>query len=181
MITGSIQIECERRLTNLYNQHNQWLVNEARKVTKNTEEAEDLVGELYEYLHLKANPKIWYKDSYNLFYCNKFLHSRFMNKVKKLNRTTLLEHMPDIEEDVPYDTEWDLRMQEAHDNIIKELKLLSVTKMWPQARIFELYWCSDDTLDEVANKIGISKSTTFLSVKKIRKYLKEVIQNPYDV
>ena len=104
-----------------------------------------------------------------------------MNKVKKLNRTTLIENMPDVEEDVPYDTEWDLRMQEAHENILNELKALSATKLWPAARIFELYWMSDDTLDSVANKIGISKSTTFLSVKRIRKYLKEVIQNPYDV
>ena len=39
---------------------------------------------------------------------------------------------------------------------------------------------SDDTLDEVANKIKISKSTTFLAVKKIRKILKEVINNPFD-
>jgi hypothetical protein len=38
---------------------------------------------------------------------------------------------------------------------------------------------SDDTLDEVSHKIKISKSTTFLAVKKIRKYLQEVIKNPY--
>lgn len=181
MISGSIQIECERRLTNLYNKHNQWLVNEARKVTKNTEEAEDLVGELYEYLHLKSNQKIWYKDSYNLFYCNKFLHSRFMNKVKKLNRTTLRETILDTEVDVPYDEEWDLRLQTAHEQIVSELKQLEKTKMWPSAKIFELYWMSDKTLDEVAKDIGISKSTTFLAVKRTRKYLKEVINNPFDV
>jgi RNA polymerase sigma factor (sigma-70 family) len=181
MISGSIQQECEKRLTNLYNQHNQWLINEARKVTKNTEEAEDLVAELYEYLHLKANPKIWYKDSYNLFYCNKFLHSRFMNKVKKLNRTTLKENMLDTEEDIPYDTEWDLRMQKAHEDIVNELRTLSATKMWPAAKIFELYWMSDKTLDEVAKDIKISKSTTFLAVKRVRKYLKEVIENPFNV
>ena len=37
-----------------------------------------------------------------------------------------------------------------------------------------------ETLDEVARDIKISKSTTFLAVKKIRRYLNEVIQNPYD-
>ena len=179
MITGSIQIECERRLTNLYNQHNQWLVNEARKVTKNTEEAEDLVSELYEYLHLKKNPKIWYKDSYNLFYCNKFLHSRFMNKVKKLNRTTLVEVMPDVEEEDEYDIEYDLRLQQAHEEVVKELKKLEVTRMWPQGRIFELYWMSDKTLDSVAKDIKISKSTTFLAVKKVRKYLENTLDNPF--
>ena len=51
--------------------------------------------------------------------------------------------------------------------------------MWPQGRIFELYWMSDKTLDSVAKDIKISKSTTFLAVKKVRKYLKEVIDNPF--
>jgi hypothetical protein len=39
---------------------------------------------------------------------------------------------------------------------------------------------SDRTLDSVAKDIKISKSTTFLAVKKIRQHLKEVINNPYD-
>jgi len=34
-------------------------------------------------------------------------------------------------------------------------------------------------LDEVAKNTKISKSTVFLAVKKVRKYLKEVIDNPY--
>ena len=66
-----------------------------------------------------------------------------------------------------------------HEEVMEELKRLEKTKLWPQSKIFQMYWCSDDTLDEVANKIGISKSTTFLAVKKIRKYLGEVIDNPY--
>ena len=178
--SGSVQhIECNKRLTNLYNQSNGWLVNEAKKVTKNQEEAEDLVSELYEYLHLKCNPKIWWGESYNLFYANKFLHSRFMNKVKKLNKTILVEEMPDEEEDVPYNEEWDLTLQQAHEEVIYELSKLKVTRMWPQARIFELYWMSSDTLEEVSKKIGISKSTTFISVKKIRKYLENTLANPF--
>jgi hypothetical protein len=36
-------------------------------------------------------------------------------------------------------------------------------------------------LDEVAKDIGISKSTTFLAVRKVKTYLKEVINNPFDV
>lgn len=179
METGSLQTECNQRLTNLYNQSYGWLVNEAKKITKNQEEAEDLCSELFEYIHLKCSPKIFWGDSYNLFYCNKFLHSRFMNKVKKLNRTILIEEMPDEEEDIPYDTEWDLKLQKAHEEVMQELQKLKVTRMWPQSRIFELYWMSSDTLEEVSKKIGISKSTTFISVKKVRKYLEEVIDNPF--
>jgi hypothetical protein len=102
-----------------------------------------------------------------------------MNKVKKLNRTTLVEQMPDREEDEEYDIEYDLRLQQAHEEVVRELKKLEVTRMWPQGRIFELYWMSDKTLDTVAKDIKISKSTTFLAVKKVRKYLKEVIDNPF--
>jgi RNA polymerase sigma factor (sigma-70 family) len=178
--SGSLCLECDRRLTNLYNESYKWLVSEAKKITKNREESEDLVSELFEYLHTKCNPKIfWGDDSYNLFYCNKFLHSRFMNKVKKLNRTTLVEQMPDRESDIEYDTEYDIKLQQAHEEVIKELKKLQVTRMWPQGRIFELYWMSDKTLDEVAKDIKISKSTTFLAVKKVRKYLEQVIDNPF--
>jgi hypothetical protein len=178
--SGSIDIECSRRLSNLYIESHTWLIREAKKITKNKEEAEDLVQELFEYLHTKQNPKLWWGNtSYNLFYCNKFLHSRFMNKVRKLNRTTYVEVMPDREDDVPYDEERDLLLQRAHEQIVNQLKQLSITKQWPQAKIFELYWMSPDTLDEVSNKIGISKSTTFLAVKKIRKYLENTLDDPF--
>ena len=179
MITGSC--ECERRLINLHKESHKWLLNSANKITRNREESEDLVQELYIYLHEKCNPKLFWGDkSYNLFYASKFLHSRFINKTKKLNRTSLVEEVWDIEEDIPYDEEKDLQIQKAHEEVINELKKLAHTRMWPQAKIFELYWMSEDTLDEVARKIKISKSTTFLAVKKIRKYLKEVIDNPFD-
>lgn len=181
--SGSIQqCECERRLVGLYNESNNWLVSAAKKITKNREEAEDLVQELYIYLHEKCNVKLfWGDNTYNLFYCNKFLHSRFMNKTKKLNRVKLMGDYTAWEEqdEIIYDEERDLQIQRAHDQILNELKQLEKTKMWPQSKIFQLYWMSSDTLDEVAKKIKISKSTTFLAVKKVRKYLEQVIDNPY--
>jgi RNA polymerase sigma factor (sigma-70 family) len=182
MDSGSVLCkECEKRLVGLYNESHQWLMGTAKKLTKNVEEAEDLVQELYEYLHIKCNSKLFYGEStYNLFYCSKFIHSRFINKTKKLNRVTLVEEVWDTELDIPYDTEKDLAIQKAHDDVIGELKHLEKTRMWASSKIFQLYWMSDKTLDEVAADIGISKSTTFLAVKRIRKYLKEVINNPYD-
>jgi RNA polymerase sigma factor (sigma-70 family) len=181
--SGSIQsCECERRLVGLYNESNNWLISSAKKITKNREEAEDLVQELYEYLHLKCNSKLFWGDgTYNLFYCNKFLHSRFMNKTKKLNRVKLMGDYTAWEEqdEIIYDEERDLQIQRAHDQVLEELKELEKTKMWASSKIFQLYWMSDKTLDTVAKDIGISKSTTFLAVKRIRKYLEQVIDNPY--
>jgi RNA polymerase sigma factor (sigma-70 family) len=180
--SGSIQsCECEKRLVGLYNESHNWLVKSANKVTKNKEESEDLVQELYEYLHLKCNDKLfWGENTYNLYYCSKFLHSRFINKTKKLNRITLVDEVWDTESDIPYDEERDMDIQRAHDEVINELKHLEQTKMWASSKIFQLYWMSDDTLDEVASKIKISKSTVFLSVRKIRKHLEKVIDNPFN-
>jgi DNA-directed RNA polymerase specialized sigma subunit len=84
------------------------------------------------------------------------------------------------EEDVPYDEELDRELERAHNEVINELKSLSVTRLWPSAKIFELYWMSEDTLQETADKIGISKSTTFIAVKKIRKYLQTTIKSPFN-
>jgi predicted DNA-binding protein YlxM (UPF0122 family) len=46
--------------------------------------------------------------------------------------------------------------------------------------IYEHYWLSDKTLDEVSKEIRISKSTVFLAVKKVKGILKNNIQNPFN-
>ncbi|MFN9903123.1 MAG: hypothetical protein ACK55Z_31005, partial [bacterium] len=83
-------------------------------------------------------------------------------------------------EDIPYDWRKDEIVWELHQQIVRELKELERTRMWPQAKIFTLYFDSDDTMESLAKKIGISKSTTFLAIKKIRTYLREVIETPED-
>ena len=183
-VTGSIELECERRLTNLYQESHNWLLGVAYKVTRSHETAEDMVSELYEYLHKRKNQKLFFGEtSYNLLYCSKFLRHRFINKTKKLNRisyTDTIFDMNEDEENIEYDTEKDLLIQRTHEEIINELKALEATKMWPQAKIASMYFMSDDTLDELAKKIGISKSTVFLAVRKMKTYLREVIENPFN-
>lgn len=140
--SGSVEcMECERRLVGLYNESHNWLLQSAKKVTKNLEEAEDMVQELYLYLHQKCNPNLFYgENTYNLFYCSKFLHSRFINKTKKLNRMSYVEDVWDTEFDIEYDTDKDLEIQKAHDDVINELKQLEKTRMWASSKIFQLYW-----------------------------------------
>ena len=178
--TGSVDYcNCEKRLEGLYLQSHTWLVREAKKLTKHSEDAQELVSDLYLYLLEKCNPKIFYgADTFNLFYCNKFLHSRWMNKVKKKNRTTLKEFIDTEEEWVEYNEDWDNKVMQTHKQIIDELKMLEQTRMWPAAKIFTLYFESDDTMESLAKKIGISKSTTFLAIKKVRRYLTEIIKDP---
>ena len=180
-VTGSIERECERRLTNLFTQSNTWLLKVAYNVCKSYETSEDLVQELYEYLHNKKNPKLFFNDdSYNLIYCMKFIKHRFINKTKKLNRIKYIgEIQCDNSAEETYDIDYDLAIEDAYKNVKEELEHIKKTKDFASAMLYERYWFTDDTLDEVASKIKISKSTTFLQIKKVRNRLKQVIDNPF--
>jgi DNA-directed RNA polymerase specialized sigma24 family protein len=180
-ITGSLKQECNQRLSNLYKQSHTWLLQASYNICKSFEESEELVSDLYLYLAKDCRKNIWWGDSYNLIYCQKFLRHRWLNRVEKLKRYHYTDNhntMDDVNSD--YDEQKDRDIMRAYDDVISELRNLQTTRLWPQARLFELYWCSDDTLNEVAKKIGISKSTTFLAIKKIRTHMKGVINNPFE-
>lgn len=178
-VTSSVALECARRLETLYRESHTWLTQVSYNITKNKEESEDLVGELYEYLHKKQNTKLFYLNSYNLMYCMAFLKHRWINKTKKLNRTQYFEEITTDGPEEVYDVEKDMAIMKAHSEVMNEIKRLKQTKHFAPAMIYEIYWTSDDTLQEVADKIGISKSTAFINIKKIRAHLKKIIKNPF--
>lgn len=165
----------------LQREHYVWLLQSATNITKHREEAEDLIGDLYIYLLEKGNPSIYYADSFNLMYCYRFLQTRWINKINKKKKLKFDYHMNNVDvEDEVYPMEEDLAIMEAYDEVQKELDRLTKTRMFPKAMLFKLYYDNDDTMIEVANKIGISKSTTFISIKKIREHLKDMIKNPFN-
>lgn len=179
-ITGSLQEQCNQRLTNLYNQHHVWLLKCSYNICKSFVESEELCSDLYLYLAKECREKIWYSNSYNLIYCQRFLHHRWLNRVGKLKRYQYRGDMMVYDtHSEEYNVDRDNDVMEAYDKVMQELKNLQTTRLWPQARLYELYWMSDKTLNKVASDIGISKSTTFLSIKRIRKHMQEVINNPF--
>ena len=180
-ITSSIAEECEKRLDTLYRESHTWLLQVSYNICKNKEESEDLCMELYEYLIKKQNPKIFYLKSYNLMYCMAFLKHRWINKTKKLNRITYVSEFQTNEPDEVYDVDRDIAIMQAHEEVQSEIKRLKNTKGFAPAMLYEMYWGSEDTLQELADKIGISKSTCFRHIKKIRQHLKKVIDNPFNV
>lgn len=180
-VSGSIEIQCNQRLTNLYNQSHEWLLKAAYNICKSFEESEELVSDLYVYLAKDCKPHIFWGNSYNLIYCQKFIMHRWYNRAAKLKRYCYTE--TPVELDVPsdeYNEERDRDMMRAYEDVLAELKRLEITKLWPASKLFQIYWMSDRTLDEVAKEIGISKSTVFLSIKKIRAWLKINVKNPYE-
>ena len=173
--------ELKSRMDILHREHYIWLLQSATNITKHREEAEDLIGDLYIYLSEKGNPSIYYADSFNLMYCYRFLQTRWINKINKRKKIKFDYHMSNVDvEDEVYPMEQDIKIMEAYDDVQRELERLGTTRMWPKAKLFQLYYGNDDTMIEVANKIGISKSTTFISIKKIREHLKDMIKNPFN-
>ena len=171
--------EFDIRLEKLYNQSYDWLFRVSINMTKNVEDAEDLVHSLFLYLLEKRNEKLFYKDTMNLLYCHRFLRSRFINAKNRNKKSVATESFDDEIEDDEYDFETDNIIMERYDDIQKELDRLKNTQLWADAQIFTYYFNSDDSLSQLAKKLKVSKSTVFLSVRRIKVYLKEVIENPF--
>ena len=76
----------KKRLEQLFKLHKDWLESAAINITKDKEEALDLLSELYIYLLEKGTPKIYYEESFNLMYCHSFIKTRWLNRIKIKNR-----------------------------------------------------------------------------------------------
>ena len=180
--SGSLHTEINKRLGVLHNQHHKWLMAVAYNKSKCKQVSQDLVQDLYVYLAEKQNPKVFFNDSFNLLYCYNFISSRFINYIKRQNKNFYLdvheEEWKDKQDNV-YDVNQDKRLEHAYDSIKKELDTLKASRMWSSAKLYELYAFSDLTMEELSKEVGISKSTTFLNIKRIKLYLKDKIDNPF--
>lgn len=174
--TGSLE-EHNKRIETLYLKHDEWLRKVGYNLTNNHDVVQDLVQELYLYLGSKRNKDLYYLDSFNLKYCYSFLRSRYFNLINREKRNVYPQKFRDIEID-DYDIEWDNELQRFENDVIDELNKLQSSSMWSSAKIYKLYQFSDDTMEELSNKIGISKSTTFMSVKKVKQHLQKTIKKP---
>jgi len=170
--------ETSKRLDILHRKHYNWLFSVAFKVSKCKITSEDLIQELYIYLLERNDTNLFYEDSYNLQYCRSFIMSRFYNLIKVENRWDTLREDYDEEEKV-YDVEFDMKLERAHKDVLDELQKMKRMKGWSSAMLAEMYFFGNMTFDELSSEIGISKSTAFLNVKKVKQRLKDNIENPF--
>lgn len=180
MDVKSLQVENNRRLDILARTKHVWLLKSAYNFCKSRETARELVGELYLYIAERGNPNIWWgDDGFNMMYLHSFLKSRFINYIKAQNKLETISDTYD-EVDTEYDEELDKNIQQTYDEVVKEIQQLQRTKMWSSAKLAELYFFDDTmTLDKLSKEIGISKSTSFLNVKKVKQHIKNTKQNPF--
>lgn len=143
--------------------------------------AEELVSELYLYLAEKSNENLYYSDgTFNLGYCNSFLKSRFINKIKVQNKHVEYEPNDDIEEEV-YNEDYDKALESTYEDVRSELKRLQSTTKWASAKIAELYYFGKGTtIEKLADELGVSKSTVFLHIKATKKHIQKNIDNPFN-
>ena len=171
--------ETNKRLDILYRKHHHWLMSVAYNLAKDVDVANDLVGELYIYLGEKDNDNLYYSDSFNLKYCQMFLSSRFYNKCNRDKKMVITDTFTDNMDD-EYDYDGDNRLEASWNELKDELQRLKTSNMWSSAQLYEMYQFQDLTMEELSKKIGISKSTTFLNLKKIKEHLRNTLNNPFD-
>jgi DNA-binding transcriptional regulator GbsR (MarR family) len=112
-------------------------------------------------------------------YLHAFLKTRWINRIKQRDKNVQLPEKWDKIDEV-YDEDLDIRMQQSYDEIVTEINELQKTRMWSSARLAELYFFTPDmTLDKLSKDIGISKSTSFLNIKKIKQHIKLTKKNPF--
>lgn len=98
---------------------------------------------------------------------------------KRENKKVYPQKWRDVE-DTPYDIESDINQQKLYEDVKKEIDRLQKTNMWSSAKIYELYAFGDKTMEELSKEIGISKSTTFLNVKKVKQHLNNKFKKDKD-
>jgi DNA-directed RNA polymerase specialized sigma subunit len=111
-------------------------------------------------------------------YCRAFIHSRFINGKKRGSKMVQLSYKSDVV-DTEYDIEKDEKFEQCWDEMMCELEDLKKSKGWSSALLFEHYFFSDKTLQELSDEIGISLSTTFMHTKKVKEHLRGKLKNPF--
>ena len=176
---NKIQAENNKRLEVLFRKSHGWLSAVAFNLAKDKEVADELVGELYLYLGEKCNPALWYLDSFNLMYAHAFLNSRFLNRIKAAKRNVPLSDSYD-DVDTEYDVDSDEKVEDVYNKMVDELKRLEKTRLWAPSKIYQMYaFDSEMTFEKLASELKLSKSTVYLNCKKIKKHLKDNLNNPF--
>ncbi len=153
--------------------------------------AEDLVQEMYLrlYKYVKDESKIYYKDtgSINRFYVWTILKNMWTSvKVYKSKKGILYlddisQHSSDflyITNQVMYD-EREVETIEAHDRLFdKVIKCVDSWDYWYDKKLFGLYYLSDMSMRDIANKTNISLTSIFNSCKNYKTKIKnEVLED----
>jgi DNA-directed RNA polymerase specialized sigma24 family protein len=155
-----------------YKKHHNWLSQVAYNFTKNKDNAEELVQNLYlKLMELKDVNKILYNNDINLFYTYKMLRSIYLNGLKKQTPTLPLD-------DDLYNLPTDSYSYEADNMFEKMIELANEAldkAYWFDAQLLRTYIEEEHSIQSLHDATGISNSTIFTSMKKTKLYIREYV------
>ena len=165
-------------------------------LTQNKEEIDDAVQELYLYF-LQMNPetlkKIYTKDgekgiiSYGAVVLRRALTSprspfyyqykKYYTHIDKFSSNTTYDVI-DTGEVSPKKNLYNIP-EEVVENIgfqkLDKIDIALGEMYWYDRKVFELYYYEGNTLDSLAKKTGISRNSLFTTIDKVRRLLKEML------
>lgn len=153
--------------------HNDWL-NMAYSFGLHTEDAEDLVQDMYVKMHdFSSAERIQYNDDINTFYVYITMRNLFYDKKKKEVPTVnidALHYLPEAEEE---------NDKEALEFLLEKMNKCLDQEHWYNRKIFEIYYGKGETIRELSKGSKISSSSIFNTIKNVRETIKEYCEKEY--
>ena len=156
--------------------HNSWLYAVCFNLTKDRNDADDLLQETYTRLLELPEAKIeairFGENDLNTYFMYRMIKNYFINqtKSKKESYTDTEVYGNDADNDT------NLQFEDDYDALMGKIEgeLDSMEKdssKWFDARLLKVYLEEGHSIDSLAKQTNISRSTIFTSLKRVRTYL----------
>ena len=161
-------------ITHLYNTQHKWLLACAFNLTKNQDDAEELVQQLYlQLMEMNNLNKIIYQgDSLNQYYLYKIIKSLFIKSTKVESHsaiTPVIEDTYEGDDFIENDGGIEHRVQGYIHDALQNLP-------WFDVRLWEVYSNEKHSIVSLHNATNISTSTIWSSQQKLKRFVKEYVQ-----
>jgi DNA-directed RNA polymerase specialized sigma24 family protein len=161
-------------ITRLYTKSHIWLTKCAYNFTKNEEQAEELLQEVYLYLLEMPNIEkiIFNKTELNLLYIYRIIKTRYLKSISKNNTIGITEDVDCPSDDYDYIADADFERTLA---IVQHELSDSGSLYWFDKRLLQVYIDDDHSLTSLSEATKISRSACWNSISKTKKHLKNKV------
>jgi RNA polymerase sigma factor (sigma-70 family) len=166
-------------IKDLVDRHEEWL-KIAYSICKDKELSKDLVQDMYVRIDKYVNEpeKIMVGDRVNPMYIYITIRNTFYLYEKHKKRICLhldgnMSNVKDTLSDDPETRMENEAMEIAHDSVINSILEEVSTWHWYDEKLFRLYFCTDQSLRDIANDTKISLTSIYNSCKNYKRIIKE--------
>lgn len=163
--------ENNNRVEILFNKHYKSLIKYANTLTKDEAKSEDILSNIIFHLLKYPNPKIYFNDSFNLFYINKMIFCRFDDEIKLNSRLEEYNEQihNQIENEYDYENdEYEQTLINLYIETVNETRTLRIDKYADVYIKYKLYKTSIKTIAKIKSK---NESTIYIHFNKLNKWV----------